>query len=128
LCYDTFNMKDANRIYLDYAAATPLDPVVRDVMRAYDDSAFENAFSIHQGGREAKRALEDARFSVAEQLGVSSRECIFTNGATDAATKAIYGVINPLLESGKTYADIHIVMSVIEHSTIRSCVEGFARR
>lgn len=121
-------MTDKNIIYLDYAAATPLDPAVRDVMRAYDDASFANAFSIHQGGREAKRSLEDARFSVAKQLGVASHECIFTNGATDAATKAIYGVVNPLLESGKTYSDIHIVMSVIEHSTIRSCVEGFARR
>lgn len=121
-------MTDKNTIYLDYAAATPLDPSVRDAMRAYDDASFANAFSIHQSGREAKRHLEDARFSVAKELGVASHECIFTNGATDAATKAIYGVINPLLESGKTYTDIHIVMSVIEHSTIRSCVEGFARR
>lgn len=116
------------KIYLDYAASTPIDPSVRDAMRAYEDQHFANAFSVHGAGREAKRALEDARFGLAAHLGARSSECHFANGASDAMTKIIYGVVNNLLERGIAYADMHIVMSVIEHSTVRTCIEGFARR
>ncbi len=126
--YDTLIMTSDERIYLDYAAGTPLDPSVRDVMRAYEDAHFANAFSVHNAGREAKRALEDARFGLAAHLGARSGECYFANGATDAMTKVVYGVVNGLIEKGVAYADMHIVMSVIEHSTVRTCIEGFARR
>lgn len=123
----TLNMTDA-KVYLDYAASTPTDPSVRDAMRGYEDAHFANAFSVHGAGREAKRMLEDARFGIAAHLGARSSECHFANGATDAMTKILYGVVNSLLEQGIAYADMHIVMSVIEHSTARACIEGFARR
>ncbi len=116
------------KIYLDYAASTPIDPSVRDAMRAYEDVYFANAFSVHGAGREAKRALEDARFGLAAHLGARSSECHFANGASDAMTKVIYGVINNLLERGIAYTNMHIVMSVIEHASVRACIEGFARR
>jgi cysteine desulfurase len=109
-------------IYLDYAAATPLDTVVRDAMRTWDDAHFANAFSTHSAGREAKRALEDARFAVAGLLGVRSTECVFTNGATHATSMAIHGVVGALLEKGVAYVDMHMVMSVMEHSSVRVCV------
>ena len=121
-------MSSDPRVYLDYAAGTPLDPSVRDVTRAYEDEHFANAFSVHNAGREAKRMLEDARFGLAAHLGARSNECHFANGATDAMSKILYGVVNGLLEKGVTYAEMHIVMSVIEHSTVRACIEGFARR
>ncbi|MEN9405101.1 MAG: hypothetical protein RLY47_60 [Candidatus Parcubacteria bacterium] len=126
--YDTFTMTSDARVYLDYAAGTPLDPSVRDAMRAYEDAHFANAFSVHNAGREAKRMLEDARFGLAAHLGARSNECHFASGATDAMTKILYSVVNGLLEKGVTYAEMHIVMSVIEHSTVRACIEGFARR
>ncbi len=116
------------RVYLDYAAATPLDPSVRDAIRACEDTHFANALSVHGAGREAKRVLEDARFGIAGRLGARSNECHFTSGATDAAAKTIYGVVNGLFERGVSYTDMHIVVSSIEHSSIRGCIEGFARR
>ncbi len=118
----------SSRIYLDYAAATPLDPLVKESMRAWDDVHFENAHSAHAGGREAKQALEDARFAIAGHLGVKAHECHMTNGATDALSRAILGSVTARLDRGASYTDMHIVISAIEHSAVRSCVEALTRR
>ncbi|HXK40290.1 MAG TPA: cysteine desulfurase family protein [Candidatus Paceibacterota bacterium] len=115
-------------LYLDYAAATPLDPEVARVMRQWEDACFANAFSIHSAGREAKRSLEDARFEIAGHLGVRSDECHFMSGATNAAATALHGVLGHLSEKGVAYADMHIVVSVLEHSSVRACIETFMRR
>ncbi len=115
-------------VYLDYAAATPIDPDVMRIMRAWDDAHFENAFSTHARGRVAKRALEDARFKMAAHLGVASHECVFVNGATSGTALALHGAIGALLERGVPHADMHVIMGVTEHSSVRACVETLARR
>jgi cysteine desulfurase len=120
--------KSPMEVYLDYAAATPLDPRVAQAMRAWDDAHFANAFSTHTAGKEARRALEDARFRVAASLEVRSNECVFVNGATNGTAMALHGVVGHLLEKGIAHTDMHIVMSVIEHSSVRSCVETLMRR
>ncbi len=115
-------------VYLDYAASTPLDPSVAACMRSFEDTHFANAFSSHRDGREVKRILEEARFGIAKHLGVQAHECHFTNGATDASSRAIRGVVEAMIEKGCAYSDLHIVMSAIEHSSVRSCVEALGRR
>lgn len=67
-------------VYLDYAATTPLDPEVREAMRAVEE-VFGNPSSIHRFGQEARKVLEEARERVAEALGARPREVVFTAGA-----------------------------------------------
>jgi hypothetical protein len=78
------------RIYLDYAAATP---VCDEAERAYARAArlSGNPGASHQEGREAKRVLDDARASIARELAVKPREIIFTSGSTEANNFAIVG-------------------------------------
>ena len=70
-------------VYLDYAATTPLDPEVREAMRAVEE-VFGNPSSIHRFGQEARKVLEEARERVAEALGARPREVVFTAGGSEA--------------------------------------------
>ena len=76
--------------YLDNAATTRLHPEVKAEME--NVGAYANPSSLHRPGREARRALEDARETVADILGVDPKEIIFTSGATEANNLAIFGV------------------------------------
>jgi len=96
-----------NRIYADYNATTPLDPVVLEVMLPYLRDKFGNASSAHFFGREARAAIDDARVRVARQLGAQESEIIFTGGGTEADNTVILGV-----RPG------HIITSAIEHHAI----------
>jgi cysteine desulfurase len=102
-----------NRIYVDYAATTPLDPRVFEAMRPYFTSKFGNASSINAFGLEAKRALDDARKSVAEFIGVTADELVFTGSATEANNMILKGVA---FKQGKT--NTHIAVSTIEHDCV----------
>jgi cysteine desulfurase len=71
-------------IYLDYNASTPIDPAVAAAMRPFLDQAFGNPSSGHWASTPAKAALENARSQVAELLGCSSDEIVFTSGGSEA--------------------------------------------
>ncbi|MEE9583032.1 MAG: aminotransferase class V-fold PLP-dependent enzyme, partial [Dehalococcoidales bacterium] len=79
------------RIYLDYAATTPLHPEVVKAMLPYFSDAFGNPSSIYSYGQEARAALETARDSVAALIGARSEEVIFTGGGTEANNLALKG-------------------------------------
>ncbi len=98
-------------IYLDYAATTPLDPRVREVMESYWDKEFGNPSSLHPLGVRAKDAIERARKSVASILNARPEEIMFTGSGTEAANLAIFGVLRP----AKTG---HIVLTPIEHHAV----------
>jgi len=115
-------------VYLDYAAATPLDPKVREAMYPYLSDFFANPQSYHALGRAQRRAIDDARTTIAEDLNVSADELFFTAGGTDANTRAMHGVIEALLDSGKTLSDMHVLVSAIEHHSVRACAELWSRR
>lgn len=80
-------------IYLDYAAATPVDPEVARAMANYltGDGVFANPASDHGPGRQAAEALALARLRVAALIGAESGEIVFTSGATEANNLAIAG-------------------------------------
>jgi cysteine desulfurase len=80
-------------IYLDYAAATPLDPRVRLVMEPYLSEVFYNPSSPYMAARNVKRDIADARVRVAYWLGARPTEIIFTAGATESVNIAIHGVM-----------------------------------
>ncbi|MDO8469678.1 MAG: cysteine desulfurase family protein [bacterium] len=87
------------RIYLDYAATTPLDPAVRRAMLPYLGAAFGNPSSLHSFGQEAQAAVDRSRETVARLLGVGFRDVVFTGSATEANNLALRGVIGMARQS-----------------------------
>jgi cysteine desulfurase len=101
-------------IYLDNNATTPLAPEVLDAMLPFLKEKYGNASSIHSAGREAKKALEDSRETIAGILGAASPESIcFTGSGSEADNLAIQGVARGLRARGN-----HIVTSAVEHPAV----------
>ncbi|MBL8050973.1 MAG: cysteine desulfurase [Anaerolineales bacterium] len=88
-------------IYLDYAATTPLDKRVFDVMMPYFADAFGNPSSIHRFGQKAETAIEEAREKVAKILHCRADEIIFTSGGSEADNLALRGVMMARRDSTK---------------------------
>lgn len=115
------------RIYLDHAAATPLDSRVKDAMAPFFADEFGNAGGLYQEGRRAKKAIDDARESIAHQIGARAEEIIFTSGGTESDNLAIFGVA---AASGSFTKKPHIITTTFEHhAVLRPCQklekEGF---
>lgn len=101
-------------IYMDYNATTPVDPRVLDAMLPYFKQSFGNAASRnHEFGWTAEEAVEKAREQVGSAIGASSKEIIWTSGATESNNIAIKGVANMYREKGN-----HIITNVIEHKAV----------
>lgn len=111
------------KIYLDYAATTPVDPEVIAAMIPYFQGYFGNASSPHAYGRDAHKALEEARECLADFIGADSGEIVFTSGATEANNHAVIGTARARREKGK-----HIIVSAIEHHSVLEPVEYLRER
>jgi cysteine desulfurase len=115
------------RIYLDYAAATPVRPEVHQFIKPFATNNFGNPSAIYLEGRIAKQALEQARKSVAKNLNCQTHEIIFTNGGTESINLAIFGVARAYK---KFFKKPRIITSQIEHPAVLESVkklekEGF---
>jgi len=113
------------RIYLDYAATTPMHPEVLEAMQPYFTDAFGNPSSIYSYGQEAKTAIDAARTSIAGLIGAQGEEVVFTGSGTEADNFAIKGVAYANRSRGD-----HIITSAIEHhAVLETCLflekEGF---
>ncbi|MBI5622037.1 cysteine desulfurase [Candidatus Falkowbacteria bacterium] len=120
-------MPPRKQIYFDCAASTPVDPRVVAAMRPFFSVQFGNPSSLHTPGRAAAAAIDSARASIAQFLGCSATEIVFTSGATEADNLAIRGVV-----AASTLRRPHIITSVIEHPAVLETVralesEGLAR-
>ena len=103
------------RTYLDHAATTPLDAEVLDAMMPYLTTVFGNPNSLYTEGREAYRALEAARESIAAGIGaVAPAEVIFTSGGTEADNAALAGIMERVAPERKG----HFITSAFEHHAI----------
>lgn len=111
-------MSATRRVYLDFAASTPLDPAVHAAMLAAP--AIGNPSSLHAEGMAARRAVDAARKEVALLLEVQPGECHFTGGATEAATIGILGYLRALRQSVGADRILRALVSPLEHS----CVTG----
>ena len=102
------------RIYLDNQATTPIDPQVFAAMEPWLKEKFGNAASRnHPYGWEAEEAVEIARENVAHIIGASSKEIIFTSGATEANNIALQGVARCYKDDG-----CHIITLKTEHKAV----------
>lgn len=108
----------ANPIYLDYAAATPLDRRVFKAMEPYFSETFFNPSSSYQAAKQVKKSLEDARSRVAHWLGAKNAEVIFTAGATESINLAINGVLQQFPQG-------QILVSAIEHEAVMAAARQF---
>jgi cysteine desulfurase len=100
-------------IYLDHAATTPTRPEVVEAMLPYFNTKFGNPSSIYSLGRDSKKAIEEARETVAKALGAQPREIFFTGSGTEADNWAIKGVAYANRQKGK-----HIITTAIEHHAV----------
>jgi len=101
------------RIYMDYAATTPVDPRVVETMKPFFSKKFGNTMGLYSFGQEAKRALEESREKTAELMNARSGKVIFTGSATEANNTVLKGIAFANRERGK-----HIVVSSIEHHCV----------
>jgi cysteine desulfurase len=102
------------RRYFDYAAATPVDPLVQKKMQTYDTWLFHNAGTIYKEGVLADQALADARARMATIVHAMPEEIIFTSGGTESDNLALYGILRAYQGKKKP----HMIFSDIEHSAV----------
>lgn len=112
-------------IYLDNNSTTKIAPEVLKAMRPFLGVRYGNPSSEHRLGKEAERAVEDSRQTVAGFLGTDKREIIFTSGATESNNLALLGAARTRKHAGK-----HIITTLVEHdSVLEPCqkleAEGF---
>lgn len=129
-------MNNTKKVYLDYAATSPVKPEVLEAILPYLTENFGNPSSIHYWGRAARTAVDEAREKVAQFLGATPREIIFTSGGSESDNLAIKGIISKfedrnskqiqnsniqLSENGQRTTDNfnpHIITSVFEHHAV----------
>ena len=109
-------------IYLDHAATTPMLPEVREAMTEVMERDFGNPSSVHDLGRRARRAVEDARDRVAAAIGASPAEVCFTGSGTEADNLAIKGAASKLRGNGD-----HLVTTTFEHHAVLDSVAWLER-
>ena len=109
-------------IYLDHAATTPVHPRVLEKMLPYFRDQYGNPSSVYRLGREAKKAVEDAREKVAQLIGAEPREIVFTSGGTEADNIALQGVARANRDRGR-----HIITSAVEHHAVLHTAEALEK-
>jgi cysteine desulfurase len=116
------------KIYLDYAATTPVEKKVLAAMLPYFGEKFGNASSLHNFGREASMAVENARQETADFFGAGSEEIIFTSGATESNNLAIKGVVRAYcaIPENKNKKP-HIITAAIEHHCVLNTVKNLEK-
>jgi cysteine desulfurase len=114
-------------IYLDYAAATPMEDKVVRAMTEYWRNNFYNPSATYLAGRSVRQDLNEARESIAQWLGARSSEIYFTAGATEASNLAISGIMRKFDEG-------EVLVSSIEHESVIApagqykCKNSFSKR
>lgn len=107
--------------YLDNSATTAVSPAAADKAAYMMRTCYGNPSSLHGMGLDAEREVELARERIADSLGVSAKEILFTSGGTEANNTVLFGAAEALKRRGK-----RIIVSAIEHSSVRESAERLA--
>ena len=102
-----------NRIYLDHAATTTVSKAVLDAMLPFFTECPGNASAVYATGREARKAVEEARKQAAAAIGAEPREILFTGGGSESDNQAVKGTAFALKEKGR-----HIITTAVEHPAV----------
>jgi len=106
-------------IYLDYAAATPMDESVFAAMQPFFMQQFYNPSATYLAAQKVHKQLEAARAGVAHWLGSRPNEIVFTAGSTEANNLVIHGVMQQFLTGAHAEAEnANCVVSTIEHESV----------
>ena len=105
------------RIYLDYSATTPVDKRVLNAMMPYFREKFGNASSIHETGRDAKEALENAREQIARIIRAAPSEIFFTGGGTESDNWALTGYCL----NNKSKGNRIVTVNTEHHAVLNTC-------
>ena len=101
------------KVYLDHAATTPVHPKVLEAMMPYFSASFGNPSNLHDIGREAKNAVEEARAKTAALIGAKPEEIFFTSSGAESNNFALKGLAQANSQKGR-----HIIVSQIEHFSV----------
>ena len=115
-------MASDGRVYLDHAATTPLDASVLEAMLPYLRERWHNPSSIYVEAQAARRAIDEARETVALAIGAAPEEIVFTSGGSEANALALRGVLEASRARGR-----HIVTSAVEHHAVLDTAEQLER-
>lgn len=112
----------SNKVYLDHSATTRTDEDVARLMVEYMTETYGNPSSIHSFGRNARKAVEEAREKIARLIGAEPSEIIFTSGGTEADNLAIKGTAYANQKRGN-----HIITSTVEHHAVIDTCKSLER-
>ena len=110
-----------DRIYLDYAATTPMDPRVEKIMQPYFSEKFGNASAVYREGQTSREAIDDARHEISKILECSLEEIVFVSSATEASNFALKGVLEAWRKRHNKTP--HLITTPIEHSCVKNSAE-----
>ena len=110
--------KTKERIYLDNSASTAVDERVLSAMEPFWREVIGNAGSLHEEGRKAREAIEDARAKVARAIHALPENIIFTSGGTESNNHAIQGVVKERVLARNRKSDISILTTSVEHNSV----------
>lgn len=116
-------MNDQERVYLDWAAATPLLPEAKAALLPWLESDWGNPSAIHEEGKRAHEAVEAAREQIAKAVQVRPEFVTFTGGGTEGNNLGIFGTIERLRAAGRAYSEMEVVSTKIEHPSITRAME-----
>ncbi|MDR1471110.1 MAG: cysteine desulfurase NifS [Synergistaceae bacterium] len=114
---------ETRKVYLDHSATTPVAEEVLNAMIPYFTEGMGNPNSLHQWGRDARRAIDEARESVAGLVGAGPHEIVFTGSGSASDNLAIKGAVWASKRVGK-----HIITSAVEHHAIMDTFKWLGKK
>ena len=111
-------------MYLDHSATTPVDPRVMEAMLPYFSTEFGNPSSTHYYGQKAETAVLQAREEIANVLGCSLAELVFTSGGSESDNLVLRGITDQKLAERRP---VHILTTPVEHMAVTATAAQLAK-
>lgn len=119
-------MKSSQRIYFDYASATPMDASVLAATKPYREEFFYNPSALYRESVKVKDAIEQARKKIADILKVQPKTIYFMDGATEANNTVLLGVVRTW-QKNNPGKNPHVITSTIEHASVLAAIRFLER-